>query len=141
MTKTTKIEPEFKKKWLEALRSGKYEQGRLFLKNLSGKYCCLGVACDISNNGKWLPGSNCYNFEESENGNIAENHLPSTTKLEYFSDEKSPYIVVDDLTLDDRNEIRKKFGNVDVITLADLNDSWSFLFTFEEIANFIEKYM
>lgn len=38
-----KLPVEFKKKWLEALRSGKYEQGKgeLFYE---GKYCCLGVA-------------------------------------------------------------------------------------------------
>ena len=35
------------KSWVAALRSGKYEQGRLYL-NLGGKFCCLGVACDIS---------------------------------------------------------------------------------------------
>ena len=33
--------------WIAALRSGKYEQGRMYL-NLGGKFCCLGVACDIS---------------------------------------------------------------------------------------------
>ena len=30
------------KKWLEALRSGEYEQGKGFLKTEDG-YCCLGV--------------------------------------------------------------------------------------------------
>ena len=35
------------REWIEALRSGKYEQGRMYL-NLGGKFCCLGVACDIS---------------------------------------------------------------------------------------------
>ena len=32
--------------WIEALRSGKYKQGRLFLRR-EGKYCCLGVAADL----------------------------------------------------------------------------------------------
>ena len=35
------------KSWIAALKSGKYEQGRMYL-NLGGKFCCLGVACDIS---------------------------------------------------------------------------------------------
>jgi len=35
------------KKWIEALRSGKYKQGRHHLKN-KGEFCCLGVFCDIS---------------------------------------------------------------------------------------------
>ena len=34
--------------WLEALRSGKYKQGKLYLKK-DNKYCCLGVACDLYN--------------------------------------------------------------------------------------------
>lgn len=34
------------KKWVNALRSGKYKQTKQVLKNHEG-YCCLGVACDI----------------------------------------------------------------------------------------------
>lgn len=33
--------------WVDALRSGKYEQGRSYLKN-GGAYYCLGVACAIN---------------------------------------------------------------------------------------------
>jgi len=36
-----------KQKWLEALRSGKYKQGRLALKTTDEKYCCLGVLCEV----------------------------------------------------------------------------------------------
>lgn len=44
-----KLNPDFKAKWVAALRSGKYEQdsGALFSPS-SGGYCCLGVACHIS---------------------------------------------------------------------------------------------
>lgn len=41
----------WKKKWIEALRSGKYKQGRAALKEVRGKtakYCCLGVLCDLA---------------------------------------------------------------------------------------------
>lgn len=34
------------KKWLEALRSGKYEQGSSYLYN-RGNYCCLGVLYEV----------------------------------------------------------------------------------------------
>lgn len=40
------MKPEVKKKWLEALRSGKYKQDRGYLKTDEG-YCCLGVLCDV----------------------------------------------------------------------------------------------
>lgn len=39
---------EDKVKWIEALRSGKYQQGRCFLKK-ENKYCCLGVLKEITN--------------------------------------------------------------------------------------------
>ena len=35
------------KKWVEALRSGKYEQGIGFLED-NNKFCCLGVACRLA---------------------------------------------------------------------------------------------
>lgn len=40
------MDATYKEKWLEALRSGNYEQGKGFLKNWD-KYCCLGVLCSI----------------------------------------------------------------------------------------------
>lgn len=53
------MNPEIKKKWLEALRSGKYEQttGKLCEKNGDFEgYCCLGVLTDLyvkEGLGKW----------------------------------------------------------------------------------------
>jgi hypothetical protein len=37
---------QIKQKWLEALRSGKYQQAKDTLRNES-RFCCLGVLCDI----------------------------------------------------------------------------------------------
>ena len=36
------------KKWIKALRSGDYKQGRHHLKDDKGGYCCLGVLCEIT---------------------------------------------------------------------------------------------
>lgn len=36
---------ERRKKWIEALRSEKYTQGKQYLFH-GGKYCCWGVACE-----------------------------------------------------------------------------------------------
>lgn len=38
---------EIKDRWIAALRSGEYEQGRGYLKS-DGKFCCLGVLCDLA---------------------------------------------------------------------------------------------
>jgi hypothetical protein len=47
-----KFPKELRSQWLEALRSGDYEQGSKVLRNKSytGKYeyCCLGVLCEIT---------------------------------------------------------------------------------------------
>lgn len=39
---------DVKAKWLEALRSGEYEQGRSYLRSDDNKFCCLGVLCEIA---------------------------------------------------------------------------------------------
>lgn len=46
------MNPEIKTKWLEALRSGKYKQGKNFLR-IEDRFCCLGVLCDIIDPTKW----------------------------------------------------------------------------------------
>lgn len=35
-----------RKLWVQALRSGEYQQGVAFLKR-NNRYCCLGVACEV----------------------------------------------------------------------------------------------
>lgn len=46
------MNPEIKAKWVAALRSGEYVQGRYCLKEVSesgeAKYCCLGVLCEVA---------------------------------------------------------------------------------------------
>lgn len=45
------MNPEIKAKWLEALRSGEYKQGKGALVEVKGDerfYCCLGVLCDLA---------------------------------------------------------------------------------------------
>lgn len=49
-----RLDPAFKAKWVEALRSGKYEQGHDLLRG-DGKFCCLGVALDLVDSSQWMP--------------------------------------------------------------------------------------
>lgn len=43
-----KLPKVFKKKWLKALRSGEYKQGKgLLYSSKDDSYCCLGVACKV----------------------------------------------------------------------------------------------
>ena len=48
-----KMNPEIKAKWVAALRSGQYQQGKGYLKrwdadDLTPSHCCLGVLCEIA---------------------------------------------------------------------------------------------
>lgn len=53
-TETTRMNPEVKTRWLEALRSGEYVQGREVLHlaaDVAGpeqRFCCLGILCDLA---------------------------------------------------------------------------------------------
>ncbi|WP_420431472.1 hypothetical protein [Candidatus Poriferisocius sp.] len=42
-------------RWVEALRSGDYQQGIRFLRNTNDNYCCLGVLCDLVDPKGWGP--------------------------------------------------------------------------------------
>lgn len=49
------MDPIIKSKWLHALRSGEYKQGKGRLREHAA-YCCLGVLCDIhakETGGRW----------------------------------------------------------------------------------------
>lgn len=59
-----KMNPEVKTLWVQALRSGEYQQGTGRLNRTDSLtqttgYCCLGVLCDVYNKntgkGKWVP--------------------------------------------------------------------------------------
>jgi hypothetical protein len=48
----TPMDPELKAKWVAALRSGEYLQGKGVLKKVNKddeiRYCCLGVLCEVA---------------------------------------------------------------------------------------------
>lgn len=42
-----KMNPQIKKRWTDALRSGEYKQGKGLLRT-GDKFCCLGVLCELA---------------------------------------------------------------------------------------------
>lgn len=46
-TTEKKLPEDFKAKWVAALRSGEYKQGKYLLHD-EGRFCCLGVACRVA---------------------------------------------------------------------------------------------
>jgi hypothetical protein len=121
---------DIKKQWVDALRSGGYEQGTCAL-NEDNSYCCLGVLCDLHSQATG-----------NEWGSIA---APCRTDLKsYFGDTGGlPRPVREWAGLPDT------FGALGTIpglseyqpllgTLASLNDSG---FTFEKMAEVIDKHV
>lgn len=103
------------KKWVEALRSGNYKQGKFNL-NRNGFLCCMGVMCEIHNPNKWYEQNFGNSLVYDEDGSYT--HPPPDVSKVYFP-------LRGNLTI----------ANLSC-TFADLNDHMEF--TFEGIANVIE---
>ncbi len=105
------------KKWVAALRSGKYEQttGRLHLKG--DGYCCLGVACDL--------------FAKENKIVISEDHWTGGVDIKYNGDSQL-------LPTPVRNwlGLASGRGNFDDDCLSCRNDRGA---SFKEIADIIES--
>lgn len=72
------LKATLKRKWVKALLSGDYEQGRGKLRSKDDKFCCLGVLCDVLRNegiGIWKK-----NAFHSGDG-VASTHMLSTPLL------------------------------------------------------------
>lgn len=71
------MDAQLKKKWIEALRSGEYQQGVGALQR-ENSFCCLGVLCDISHAGKWerlSDGSIGYVFGADDDSDVVPSQL------------------------------------------------------------------
>lgn len=51
----TKMDQEFKARWVAALRSGEYKQGYGRMRT-GNRFCCLGVVCDLVDPSRWEEG-------------------------------------------------------------------------------------
>lgn len=109
---------DFKKKWVEALRSGKYPQARGHLRTDSG-YCCLGVALDLINPNNWksMPCGSVFGWGD---GTYLELPPRSQWELHTGLQQNDPAVLVDGKS----------------ITLTSLNDEDGL--SFEQIAAYIE---
>ena len=59
---------ELKARWVAALRSGTYEQGRSQLRNCANDYCCLGVLADLYDPEGWRHRGNDLSQDFEWNG-------------------------------------------------------------------------
>lgn len=80
------VDAELKSRWLAALRSGEYKQGRGALR-VGDKYCCLGVLCNLYDSSCWVESEQAKSSEQpplyvymlDEHGDVA--FLPDTVAI------------------------------------------------------------
>lgn len=121
------MNPEIKKRWVEALRSGKYQQGRQFLAEAEEeegivKYCCLGVLCEVMGIERSLQDSRYYVYGGGPSGGRSCYYLPAEAVEQAGFTEQNPEVLV---------EISGRRDG-----LANLNDQG---LSFNKIADIIEK--
>lgn len=97
------MSPEVKAKWVDALRSGEYEQGQNRLRT-KDSFCCLGVLCDLflkeGRGGKWddSKGDACFGgqrFEISEDAGSSYG-LPDAVKAWAGLPDKGAFVRCED---------------------------------------------
>ncbi len=118
--KEFRLPKEFGKKWLEALRSGEYKQGKqelLTIRKNEKTYCCLGVACKIVGHGKIL---------EKTYGST---YLGLPSHLKNLYTKKCSFTKLP-------KELKNKDGEGLAIKVANMNDDGK---KFKTIANWVEK--
>ena len=131
------MNPEVKAAWLEALRSGEYEQGKEFLcRVLFGKkrYCCLGVLTEVVND-KFLKIGNKLSVENIKNDHLEFNGdfeiLPLTVMRVSGLSTRIPSVRIPEFKSNSVVE------NTHALRLSHLNDVENF--NFNQLADLIEE--
>lgn len=110
-------------KWIKALRSGKYEQGKGRLKTNDKKFCCLGVLCDISKKGEWK--ANIQGLDNDyviNKGSSNRGHLPA--KVREWAGISSHYVRLDsNNSLTEENDTGTSFYDISCI----IEDYWELM--------------
>lgn len=118
------MNPEIKQKWLNALRSGEYSQGRYQLRDDCNHFCCLGVLTDLylkETNQEWIEGLEQFAYfapsRLGDNGEVLTQEVIEWADLK----EHNPTISI-------------RTGDKQI---SDLNDFERF--SFDEISDLIES--
>lgn len=118
------MKTEIKEIWVEALQSGNYQQGIEFL-NKDGKFCCLGVLCDLA-----IKAGVDVEISKSEDNLYATAYDGESSFLPHSVQKWAGMQTSDGC-------IHEHETDYDMDSLSDQNDQGR---SFAEIANVIDKY-
>jgi hypothetical protein len=127
------MDPVVKAEWVAALRSGDYRQGKLALRTENAEYCCLGVLCDLyaqKGEGEWAGqlfrfGPADANWDHEGSGVLPRN---LARLIDLPGDNPTTSVRLDDGD-----------GADEPASLAELNDNSYTPFSFNDIADVIER--
>lgn len=128
MTERTRMNPDARALWLEALRSGEYAQGRGQLTRITNDealHCCLGVLCEVA-------------VRAGVELNVREVPLTGGVVERWYDEQENypPQRVLDWAGLDSNNpQVRRPGG--ESVTMSMLNDELGA--SFAEIADLVEE--
>lgn len=125
------LDPEVKRLFLDALRSGKYPQGRTRLRNHEDCYCCLGVLTDLAVK------AGIVKWAQSDYGWGVDVTLPNGTSFINTSDLHDKVIQWAGLQYETGVGGNIVFGASKEDNLMHCNDE--LLLTFEQIADIVEE--
>lgn len=144
LTNLKKMNPVLKVELVEALRSGRYTQGRGYL-NKDGKLCCLGVECELLVEKGML--------KKLDAGSVVWYDVTTPVVDSFggvFGDAMSstlPMAIHETVGLDeigsffDASTGKKVWAEVEGSFFSSLTEMNDFPISFEEIAEFIETYL
>jgi hypothetical protein len=128
---------QIKQKWIDALRSDKYEQGSDKLRSVTG-YCCLGVLCDLysqEHNVKWkFIGNDETNLQLMDYWYFDEESEFLPESVMNWAELKTPNPNVRVYVEDNEDEDNWYYTD----ELSNINDSG---YNFSQIANIIEAHL
>lgn len=153
---TERMDESVKRRWLEALRSGDYQQTDAYLSR-DNRYCCLGVLCEIALEDGVVrkqqpcdsPGEEYFNPKavEDYSGKV----LPEVVSAWASLIDENPTLIVNlhDLPVDVVSRMLDLKGTPPIngnsgeayykLALAELNDIYGL--SFSQIADLVEKYL
>jgi hypothetical protein len=126
------MDQAIKTRWLDALRSGKYKQGTMYLArewDNEPSFCCLGVLCDLAEQ----DGVVGHNMDGSVRRYWNKNEDPSNASVRAASFTTLPDAVMNWAGLKNHNPVVNAADCQH--TLAGLNDDGV---SFDEISGYIE---
>lgn len=144
------MDQEIKVKWMNALNSGKYKQGKCVLRK-HDEYCCLGVLCDLfrkdhmrDDYAHWemdlTSNEHGHDLGEGVCSHMAYTEFPSQRVIDWagLGDRYGSFELekLEGLPVYDRIKEAEETYGVTIESLADLND---YNFTFQDISVVILK--